>query len=85
MDLSSSGESDFFPPVSGWASLKSSSRKVIRIHNQGREEAWEGIEALTSEGLIKSVMKDRRNEFGDIKMLLKEEKKGGGVSSKKIS
>ena len=74
----------FSTGISGWVSLKSSSRKVIRIHNQGREEACEGIEALTSPGQVKSGMKDRRNEFGDIKMLLKEVKKGRGIVKEDI-
>ena len=42
------------------------------MKDQGREEVGKRIETLTSKRLVKSVMKDRRDELEDIKMLLKE-------------
>ncbi len=54
------------------------------MKDQGREEVGKRIETLTSKRLVKSVMKDRRDEFGDIKMFLKELEKGRGIVKERI-
>ncbi len=49
------------------------------LKDESREETGKRIKAFAAEGLIKSVMKDRRDEFGNVKMLLKELEKGRGI------
>lgn len=68
-----------------FAEGKKEDKKGIRrdgknlLKDEGREETGKGIKAFAAEGLVKSVMKDRRDEFGEIKMLLKELEKGRGI------
>ena len=49
-----------------------------------REETGKWVEAFPPEGLIKSMIKNRRNKLRDIEMLLKELKEGRGVINEHI-
>lgn len=54
------------------------------MKDQGREETGEGIEASASEGLVKGVIKNRRDKVRDVKMFLQELKEGRGIIDEDI-
>ena len=54
------------------------------LEDKGREKAGKRVKAFPSEGLVKSIVKNRRNKLRDIEMLLKELEEGRGVINEHI-
>ena len=49
------------------------------MKNEGRKKAGKRISAFTSKGQIKSVVKGRRDEQGNVKVLLQKLEKGRDI------